>query len=362
MNRHADRDTVRHRGFTLVEFLVVAGIVTILLGLTIPAIQKVREVLNKTVCESNLRQLGLAAHHYQTDRGKLPPGYLGPSRANETKLPVLYYEGQWIGHLPELLPYIEKESLFREIDVDFDIKTVDPRKWFWIAPSPGPGQPNAANYSAAMRPLKLFRCPSAPNFTPPAGDPAPRGGGSIVGLHVFNSPEMGPYTVFWRDEYGSANHYRPLARTNYIGIAGCGTGTEPFFSKYAGIYTNRSEYTLAQITVLDGASNTLLYGETCGSGLGQRIGTMDISWMAGGGLGTYHGLEKALKARVTGFSSCHSPGVQFCFADGSVRVVRFGATQWNGDPAVAFTTDWLILQQLAGVRDGTWQDPSSILE
>jgi prepilin-type processing-associated H-X9-DG protein len=362
MNRFSARIVPLRAGLTIVEFLVIAAIISLLMALLIPAIQKVREVANRTICASNLRQLGIAAHHYHTDRGKFPPGYLGPSRANETKLPDLAYEGQWIGHLPTLLPYFEQESLARRIDVSFDIDHVDPRKWFWAAPASGPGQPHVANYRVAMTLIKQFRCPSSPPFAPPVGNPAPTGGGSIVGLHVFNSPELGPHTVFWRDEYGPANPYRPLARTNYVGVAGCGSGTHPFFSKFMGIYANRSDLTLGHVTALDGASNTLLYGETCGSGLGRSVGIMDISWMAGGSLGTYRGLERAMRARISTFSSCHSGGVQFCFADGAVRLIRFGAGQWNGDPSNPSGPDWLLLQQLAGWRDGGSGDTSRLID
>jgi hypothetical protein len=82
--------------------------------------------------------------------------------------------------------------------------------------------------------------------------------------------------------------------------------------------------------------------------------------MAGGGLGTYLGLQRARTAPIMTFSSWHSAGVQFCFADASVRLVRFGNTAWDreGPP----TSDWHLLQQLAGYRDGQSPDASSLLE
>jgi prepilin-type processing-associated H-X9-DG protein len=148
-----------------------------------------------------------------------------------------------------------------------------------------------------------------------------------------------------------------------MGVAGCGSGDHPFFSRFEGVYVNRIERTLGQITAADGTSHTLLYGEACGSvWQGNPPDTMDICWMAGGGLGTYLGLHRGRGAPWITFSSYHPGGVQFCFADGSVRTVRYGHTQWDGSSSTPFTTDWLLLQQLAGWRDGGAADASALLD
>ena len=87
------------------------------------------------------------------------------------------------------------------------------------------------------------------------------------------------------------------------------------------------------------------------------------SWM-GGAVGTKYGLGRpglppdAGGARVNGFSSYHSAGVQFCFADGSVRLIRFGATHQR-NPA---SPDWWLLQRLAGMRDDEVVGTGSILD
>lgn len=352
----------RRAGMTLLELLVILGVAAVLLALAVPAIQKVREVANKAVCASNLRQLALAAQLYHNDRGKLPPGYLGPSLANNINYPLMFDEGQWIGHLPLLLPYLDQRSLAQQIQVSFDAGVVSQQKWFWAAPAPGPGPPHVGNYTAAMQPLKIFRCPSASEYTVPIGDPSPTGGGTTVGMHVFNSPAMGVLTVWWRDEYGPASPYRPLGRTNYMGVAGCGSGTHPVFSRYEGLYVNRLERTLGEVTAADGTSNTLLYGETCGSAWPGPPETQDICWMAGGGLGTYLGLRRGRTALHTAFSSYHTGGVNFAFADGSVRLVRFGATEWSGRRSHPFPADWQVLQELAGWRDGGHRDASPLRE
>jgi prepilin-type processing-associated H-X9-DG protein len=104
----------------------------------------------------------------------------------------------------------------------------------------------------------------------------------------------------------------------------------------------------------------LLYGETCGSAWQCPPDGKDICWMAGGSLGTYLGLQQGRSASTIAFSSYHPAGVQFCFADGSVRVLRFGDTVW--DQISAFPSDWLILQQLAGKNDGGPTDASALLD
>jgi prepilin-type processing-associated H-X9-DG protein len=82
--------------------------------------------------------------------------------------------------------------------------------------------------------------------------------------------------------------------------------------------------------------------------------------MAGGGLGTYLGLQRGRDAHLTGFSSYHSAGVHFCFADGSVRVVRCGQTFWSGTGQQS--SDWLLLQQLAGWKDGQHADVTTLVD
>jgi prepilin-type processing-associated H-X9-DG protein len=214
-----------------------------------------------------------------------------------------------------------------------------------------------------MTNLKLLRCPTTANYNPQAGVPGPAGGGTMLGLHVFNSQTLGPFTSGWRDDYVRSAAYRFLAKTNYMGVAGCGSGDHPSFNKYEGIYTNRSQLTLGQVSAQDGASNTLLYGEACGSQwLGRPLESMDISWMAGGGLGTYLGLHRGRDAPLIAFSSYHSAGVQFCFADGSVRTIRYGNTRWDGNLSTPFPSDWHLLQQLAGWRDGGAADVTGLVD
>jgi prepilin-type N-terminal cleavage/methylation domain-containing protein/prepilin-type processing-associated H-X9-DG protein len=93
----------RHRGFTLLELLVVIGIVAILLGLLLSAVQRVRETAARTMCQNNLRQIGIGLHLYHDTQGSLPAGV----RGIDSRYPFM----SW---LTEILPYVEQGSLWAQ--------------------------------------------------------------------------------------------------------------------------------------------------------------------------------------------------------------------------------------------------------
>lgn len=375
--------SARRKGFTLIELLVVIAIIALLMALLLPAIQKVREAANKMLCASNLRQIAIAAHNYHGDYNRLPPGYLGPIPNEGTSA------SQSIGALTILLPYVEADNIAKQIV--HPVTSVGNMP-MGLTDVTVPWYVNTTDFTVATARIKLFICPSDTQFDALIGVGLAShsyNDNAGVGYHIAATPAN--YAPF--PPLVTSGTFVPqavnLGRSNYFGCAGAsGRGTNssltiamlnpaflPAFpsaswSTFEGIMTNRSKITLGQLTVQDGTSNTLMFGESTvannpavlplNAGY-EKLRLYESCWMGAGSLNTIGGMTTTMETPFYSFGSRHAAVVQFAFADGSTRGVRRGNTfvyQFTG----AAPSDWVLFQQLGGRRDGYSLDTSSILD
>jgi len=147
----------RRTAFTLIELLVVIAIIGVLMGLLLPAVQKVREAANRVKCQNNLKQIGLALHNYHDSNLRFPFGKGPDYRKSRPGTPVY---PRWSVH-SQILPFLEQQNLYQSID------------FTWPPETPGMGNPvinfmpawenpNRVNADASRTAVSGFICPSDP--------------------------------------------------------------------------------------------------------------------------------------------------------------------------------------------------------
>jgi len=335
----------RRMGFTLIELLVVIAIIAILIGLLLPAVQKVREAASRMKCANNLKQIALAAMAYESERGYLPPGYLGcDSKQQQTYCTSGSLDSfPWASMLVYILPQMEENKIYSILKIN----------WAQTQPAGGTGWWNSAfNTLAAQTTINSYLCPSdtANGVTL---------GANIVYFSYATSPGDPNTTATFGGFYFPNPFGDSLGKTNYVGIMGgpCGPIGTSNWDTMTGVYYSRSKVSLAEITGADGTSNTMMVGESVGGMFPTRPRDTSISWFGGGAAAVAYGMPESdiTPTAYLALSSAHQGYVNFAFCDGSVKALKKGKSTDNGIGSYNYR-----LRQMAGYKDGRNDDVSSI--
>jgi prepilin-type N-terminal cleavage/methylation domain-containing protein/prepilin-type processing-associated H-X9-DG protein len=291
---------LRRYGFTLIELLVVIAIIAVLIGLLLPAAQRVREAANRLTCQNNLKQIGLGIHNFYDSQGYVPTSNRPPSNSAASAR-----QGWFIF----LLPYVEQGNLSNQYNLTYGWQT-------------------SVNLPVTSTFLKLVQCPSSPNHTLLDADPSAT-----------------PWTpIVATGDYAGLNGVDPrLVTAGLVDKAG------------PGFLPKNVKVTFADIA--DGLSNTIVATESAGRPqvwrLGQPVGAPPMTYTNGGGWSrpaseiTLNGLTadgvsspgpcpmNCANGEITAtypdpyfgtngngdIYSFHSGGANFLFGDGSVHFI-----------------------------------------
>lgn len=284
----------RRGAFTLIELLVVIAIIAILIGLLLPAVQKVRESASRAKCMNNMKQIGLACHAYHDANSAMVP----------TRIPANGMSWRFL-----LLPYLEQDSLFT----------------LWNPSLPYYSQPNATAQTTAV---SVYLCPSRRgSLTQLSVDGDGRGSiphkpGSLAdyACSIGSNSTLSDFT----GTPGVAS-YGP-ADGAFLHASGTASGTDPNFTNI------RWRHTFKFSSISDGLSNTLFIGE-------KHVRPTALGLNSDGDTAAFNGDSQMANNRYAGpgmpivsnpssgpfksqFGSAHGATCHFLFGDGAVRPIR----------------------------------------
>jgi prepilin-type N-terminal cleavage/methylation domain-containing protein len=284
-------------GFTLIELLVVIAIIAILIGLLLPAVQKVRESAARMSCTNNIKQLALACHNYEGAYNNLPPAHTVNA----------------VGPIALLLPYIEQDNVYRQLNLNMAATDL----WWNVTP----------NRTVAQASIKPLLCPSSPV------DPSAATWAGIGIFYGTNGTDYTPNSSWSNTHLGFGSPTAGLlGKTNYLGVA----GDWRYGFGYRGAFYYNSKNKISTLT--DGSSNTLLFGEICGGRFGSgSTPTYEYSWMCGALFTAFGVAANGPSDNLAGavFGSGHTSIINFAFGDGSVRALN-NVGQYNGSAFPVF--------------------------
>jgi prepilin-type N-terminal cleavage/methylation domain-containing protein/prepilin-type processing-associated H-X9-DG protein len=358
--------------FTLIELLVVIAIIAVLIGLLLPAVQKVREAANRIKCMNNLKQIGLAMHSYHDGEQQFPPGGMGSPGTDSSGNQLSIWgadKGSW---LVRTLPYLEQGNVFMRIP---GLSPDDKADSMWEASGvPGGWYTGPNQLATPIFPFKLpyGRCPS---------DDFKADNGSYSSYMASNGPQCGigpcgvdPFQIWCNGQevlgtdgstvpppvYGASDpNYPGYGPSENQGDSDNASLCRGMFSRGGDPKSSRTHrgFVCRIADVTDGTSNTIMVGEflpeqngDAKAGWDEAAGAAGGWWRSGSGVATGTTITPINWVSLTdsqptdpkqsdstcqdplhniynwnvsfGFKSKHTGGCNFVFADGSVHFIN----------------------------------------